>query len=397
MAVTETITRAGTGRRTLDLQHVLTVVHPPSLCGRFQLTDQPVVLGRKVDPPEGVRLAHATVSRRHLAIHWDREAGCHYAAELGSRNGSTLNGARLNQVPRQLRDNSVLRLGDVFVVYEVESTTTPDDDHVDRDAIWGEALSMASLRGRVGQMARDPSPVLIRGQSGAGKERVAGELHRLSDRTGRMVTLNCATLSATLIESQLFGHVRGAFTGAKHASEGFFQAADGGSLFLDEIGEMPVELQPKLLRAIESGEVTAVGSTQRRIVDVRVIAATNRNLAEEVEDGRFRRDLLARLSLWLLEVPSLHRRRVDVLAWIDRLAARWAHQRGHSDRPSFEFSPPAVETILLADWPENLRGLNRLVHELVHLQPGTIRREALPPWLLERAGCAITQSRRQQA
>lgn len=388
MPVTETITRAEAGSSQIAKRYRLSVVYPRVLAGRVvELGSSSVVVGRKVTQPDGIRLEHPTVSRKHLAIHWDPGAGRHFAVELGSRNGSTLNGTAVHSTPRLLEDNAVLRLGDVFAVYEVGTGAWPDDPAVDRDAIVGDSFAMQEVRGRVGRMAADPSPVLIIGESGAGKERIAGELHRLSKRKGACITLNCAALSATLIESQLFGHVRGAFTGAKQASEGFFAAADGGTLFLDEIGELPLDLQPKLLRAIESGEVTAVGSTRSRIVDVRIVAATNRDLPQEVEQGRFRRDLLARLSLWLLEVPPIRRRRADILGWLDRLAKQWSRQR-ERELETIELSAPAVATIIHAAWPDNLRGLNRLVHELAHLDASPVAREVLPPWLLMGEGAA---------
>ncbi|HEY0135542.1 MAG TPA: sigma 54-interacting transcriptional regulator, partial [Nannocystis sp.] len=213
----------------------------------------------------------------------------------------------------------------------------------------------------------------------AGKERVAGELHRLSGRRGPLVVLNCAALSPLLVESQLFGHVRGAFTGATGEHPGLFRAAHGGTLFLDELGELPLDLQPKLLRAVEDGEVVAVGSTQRHRVDVRLVAATNRSLCDEVEAGRFRRDLYARLALWELHVPPLRARRTDLLGWIDRLHHAWGAQRGHTT-PAFEFETDALERLLLHRWPDNLRGLKRFVHER-GAATGPVQLASLPAWL----------------
>ncbi len=386
MSITKTLTIEHVAHTSEPRLRRLTVVHPPELETVRQLADSPLTLGRKVEPPKGFRIEHATVSRRHLIVGWDSVEGRHYAIDLESRNGSTIDGCPVGKTPRHLTHNSVLRIGDVLLVYEAEPPNLVDDPAVDIELVPGRARAIAGVRQRIGQMARDPSPVLMIGESGAGKERIAGELHRLSGRTGSMITLNCAALSASLVESQLFGHVRGAFTGANTASDGFFQAAHRGSLFLDEIGELPLDLQPKLLRALESGEVTAVGSTHSRVVDVRVIAATNRALDRDVEAGTFRRDLFARLSLWLLSIPPLRNRRVDIFSWLTRLAAAWAEQRGLSDRPNLELSSPAAEVILAADWPENLRGLNRLVHDLMHIQcERPIAREALPQWLLDQA------------
>ncbi|MCB9569658.1 MAG: sigma 54-interacting transcriptional regulator [Myxococcales bacterium] len=238
------------------------------------------------------------------------------------------------------------------------------------------------MRGGIARAARDPSPVLLIGESGSGKERCAAELHRLSRRRGPLVTLNCAALSPQLIESQLFGHQRGAFTGATQSQVGLFRAADGGTLFLDEIGELPLDLQPKLLRAIESGEILPLGTTTHLRVDARVIAATNRDLAAMVDAGEFRRDLHARLALWNLEVPALARRRVDILEWIERLATIWAAERGLERPPRIDLTPAAAALVVGHRWPDNLRGVHRLIHELAHREgEGALPEAVMPEWL----------------
>ena len=223
---------------------------------------------------------------------------------------------------------------------------------------------------------------MILGETGTGKERVAREIHRLSGRSGKLVALNCAALSAHVVESQLFGHARGAFTGASDAQPGLFRAAHGGTLFLDEIGELPIDLQPKLLRALQEGEVLSVGATQPTRVDVRVVAATHRDLLRAVEQGAFREDLYARLAMVELALPPLRDRRLDLLGWIDRLASAWAARRG-LDAP-LRFDADAAETLLRFAWPLNLRGIERLVHELGadRLPGGIITRAALPRWLI---------------
>jgi DNA-binding NtrC family response regulator len=359
----------------------LTVVHPQELRRVIALDEAPRTIGRQAEPPLGTSVPHRTVSRRHLELRWDATAARHLARDLGSRNGSALFGQALGSMPQVLEDNAVLRFGDVVAVYERRRGPIVEPPTVDADAIPGDALAIVELRAAVARAARDPSPALLIGESGAGKERCAAELHRLSRRRGAYVTLNCAALSPQLIESQLFGHQRGAFTGANQAQVGLFRAADGGTLFLDEIGELPLDLQPKLLRAIESGEILPLGTTSTQRVDVRVVAATNRDLAAEVEAGRFRRDLYARLALWQLEVPALARRRVDILAWIDRLAASWATERG-LDPPPITLSPAAAAAVVGHRWADNLRGVHRLIHELAHLAGGDpIGEVGLPMWL----------------
>ena len=372
----------------------LSVVYPPELRASIDLGDAPLILGREPDltpsgpdatprPPSSDAhwvVPHRTISRRHLELRWDPRTASHVVRDLGSRNGSAVHGAPLGEIPRALDDNAVLRLGDVLAVYERTRGLVQDAPDVDRDAVPGEALAILAFRTALARAARDPSPVLILGESGSGKERSAAELHRLSGRPGPLIALNCAALSPQLVESQLFGHQRGAFTGATAAQPGLFKAADRGTLWLDEIGELPLDLQPKLLRALESGEILPIGATSHQRVDVRVIAATNRQLADEVNAGRFRRDLYARLALWELALPPLARRRVDILPWLDRLAAAWAVTRGVT-APRLAWTPAAAAAILCARWPENLRGLHRLVHALAHRDPAAIGPESLPEWI----------------
>jgi DNA-binding NtrC family response regulator len=351
-------------------------VYPDGLSCSAELGAEPVVFGRK-SAPGVLQVEHATVSRRHLSIAWDAARPAHMVCDLGSRNGSWVDGAETGKTPRALTDNSVLRLGDVLLVYE-RGAATADDTEVSRDAVPGEAAAMRALRHKISRVAKEPSPVLVWGETGTGKEWVAGELHRLSGRRGKIVAVNCAALSPQLVESQLFGHVRGAFTGATEAQQGFFRAAHRGTLFLDEIGELPLEQQPKLLRVFEGAKVVPVGTAEPVSVDVRVIAATNRDLASAVESGAFRRDLYARLSLCELRVPPLRERRADLFDWIRRFES--AMRTGGA--AALDFSPDAAEALLLDSWPANLRGLQRLVHELCKVGGAEpIGREQLPAWL----------------
>jgi transcriptional regulator with GAF, ATPase, and Fis domain len=222
---------------------------------------------------------------------------------------------------------------------------------------------MARVREALPRVAEDRAPLLISGETGTGKEVLAAEIHRLSGRLGRLVKFNCAELSPELVESQLFGHERGAFTGATTQTTGLFAAAESGTLLLDEIAEIPLDLQPKLLRVLQGNEVLALGSTRTRRIDVRVICATNANLLERVERGTFRRDLYARLAYLELHLPPLRERRQDILLWIEDFRQRWCAERG-VDR-ALAFRPQVAERLLLWAWPDNLRGVNRLVHRLL--------------------------------
>jgi len=232
-------------------------------------------------------------------------------------------------------------------------------------------------------VAPSTAPVLILGPSGVGKEGVAQLIHRWSPRAGGpLVTANCAGLPESLIESELFGHVKGAFTGADSARQGFFRAAHGGTLFLDEIGDLPLHLQPKLLRAIESGQITPVGSDRAVEVDTRLVAATNRDLAEAVSAGRFRDDLYYRINVVELVVPPLAERIDDLLPLARQFAAEFA---GGPVR----LSPQATQCLLAHRWPGNVRELRNAIQRACLLCRGdVILAEHLPPKIAAVAGAA---------
>lgn len=216
--------------------------------------------------------------------------------------------------------------------------------------------------------------VLITGESGTGKEVLARLIHAWSPRAeGPMVAANCASLPESLVESELFGHTKGAFTGADEARQGFFRAADGGTMFLDEIGELPLSLQPKLLRAIESGEIMPVGSDSSVSVDTRLVVATNRNLEQEVAEGRFRDDLFYRINVVELRLLPLCQRREDILPFVRHFAREFA---GGPVR----LSPQAMNCLLAHAWPGNVRELRNAIQRACLLCRGdVIMPEHLPP------------------
>jgi len=208
-------------------------------------------------------------------------------------------------------------------------------------------------------------PVLVIGERGTGKELVAERLHRLSPRwKGPLVTMNCAALPETLIEAELFGHEAGAFTGATRARQGRFEEADGGTLFLDELATLSASAQERLLRAVEYGEVTRIGSNKAITVDIRIVAATNENLPGLVDRGRFRADLLDRLSFEVVTLPPLRAREGDVPVLAEHFARRMASELGWPQWPGFT---AAAEGALLAhDWPGNVRELRNVVERAVY-------------------------------
>lgn len=364
------------GRRDETAWARLLVVSPPTLRQEVPIPREGIGCGRK--PADGVfAISHRTVSRRHIQLR--REAPSVYSvADLGSRNGTWQNGDPVGKLPRVLTHGDVLRFGDVVAVFECGKGSLYDPPEVDQSVVLGRSAAAVALRHAIARASRDTAPVLVLGDSGTGKEAVAAEVHRLSGRQGPLVIANCAALSASLVDSQLFGHERGAFTGAVQSQEGFFRAADGGTLFLDEFGELPLEVQPKLLRVVENGEVVSVGSTTATYVNTRVVAATHRDLELDVETGRFRRDLFARLSLLRVSVPPLRSRRADIMTWLELFVSRWRRRQELEVLP-LDATPRAVEALLLSAWPENLRGLDRIAHR----HGRDVGRERLRPELVE--------------
>lgn len=233
-------------------------------------------------------------------------------------------------------------------------------------ALIGDHPSMHMLRALIKQFADSPFPVLIEGESGSGKELVARQLHVDSRRAGEpLLTLNCTAFTPELLEAQLFGHARGAFTGATAARMGFFEEAGHGSLLLDEIGEMPASLQTKLLRVLENGEYYRLGETQARRSHARIIAATNRDLREEVRAGRFRHDLFHRLSVLTINVPPLRTRGDDCLLLLDHFRALYA-----ATALPFRLAPEAEAYLRNYAFPGNVRELRNIVIRLLTKYPG---------------------------
>jgi DNA-binding NtrC family response regulator len=243
--------------------------------------------------------------------------------------------------------------------------------------IIGETDAMIEVLERVIQIAPVSSTVLVTGDSGTGKERVARGIHALSPRRHRpFIAANVAALPETLLESELFGHEKGAFTGAIGQRKGFFELAHRGTLFLDEIGEMPVSTQSKLLRVLEEREFMRLGGEQPITVDVRFIAATNQNLRQLVDLGAFRRDLYYRLNVLNIHLPPLRDRQDDIPLLIDHFVRENAEQH---DRPQISLSPEAMQIHMRNEWPGNARELSNLIESMVVLSPGSvIRPEDIP-------------------
>lgn len=233
------------------------------------------------------------------------------------------------------------------------------------DELLGESRAMEELRGQIARAARSQAPILITGERGTGKELVARAIHKASPRNqGPLEKLNCAAVPKDLIESELFGHEAGAFTGATKLRRGKFERANGGTLFLDEVGDMPLGMQAKLLRVLQEQEVERVGGSETFKLNVRVVAATNRNLVQACADGEFRADLYDRLNVVPLALPPLRARREDIALLAQRFLAAAAR---HNDRPGVHLDESAYTSLLRHSFPGNVRELKNLIERLVIL------------------------------
>jgi DNA-binding NtrC family response regulator len=238
------------------------------------------------------------------------------------------------------------------------------------NGIIGESPLLKAVFNKINIVAPDETSVLIMGESGTGKERIAQTIHKLSPRKNKpLVTVNCAALPINLIESELFGHERGAFTGATEKRTGKFEQADGGTIFLDEIGELPLEAQVKLLRVLQEKEIERLGGNYTKKVNVRIIAATNRNLEKEVAEGRFRLDLYYRLNVFPIDLPSLRQRKEDIPLLANYFSDRFIKK---SNKDVKGISDEAMQTLMSYDWPGNIRELEHMIERSLLMTTGDV-------------------------
>ncbi len=320
------------------------------------LGHEPFIIG--TDFSTTLRLPDPSVSRRHIEL--INRGGYVRATDLGSTNGSYFEGNRFERL--DLGPGSVFRLGEteLQVVAPEKNDPIPPSEETSFGRLLGKSRKMREVFAVLERAARTEATVLITGETGTGKEIVAEAIHEESERkTGPFVVVDCASIPSNLIESELFGHVKGAYTNAMTDRMGAFEAADKGTVFLDELGELPPSLQPRLLRVLETRRIKRVGANQFRPIDVRVIAATNRALEDEVRAKRFRSDLYFRLAVIRVNLPPLRERREDIPLLAKAFLRRHAER---SDR-SLELTPKTIATLTSYDWPGNVRELRNAIDQ----------------------------------
>lgn len=304
-----------------------------------------------------------TISRNHCRIEFDTNG--YRIEDLDSKNGTFVNGIRIASA--YLPNDSVIKVGQTEISFKLKDDTVKIE--ISQDARFGNLLGVSIAMREIFALLRRVAPtdatVLIEGESGTGKELVAEALHAGSPRSAKpFVIFDCSAVPKDLLESELFGHVKGAFTGAVKDRRGAFEEAHTGTLFIDEIGELSPELQPKLLRALEKKEIKHVGSNERIPVDCRIIAATNRKLENEVRAGNFREDLYYRLAVIQVEIPPLRKRIEDIPFLINNFLDEFA---ARNDGKRFRISYETMEKLKSYPWPGNVRELKNFIERSVIL------------------------------
>jgi DNA-binding NtrC family response regulator len=337
----------------------------------YQLGADAITLGR--EPDNSIPISDHSASRYHAKV--ERRGDDFWVSDLGSTNGTLVDGSYIKEAP--VPHGAILRVGDTlfkflargatpYQAYRIDGTRYPHLSPVER-ASDATALVGGYLIDRVCEsiekVAGSALSVVVTGGSGTGKELAAREIHRLSNRRGAFQAINCAAIPDNLIESELFGFRRGAFTGADRDKQGLVKAADGGTLFLDEVGDMPSEVQVKLLRAVQFGEIQPLGAPAPERVDLRIVAATHRNLQEEIDAGGFRGDLFARLNEFCIQLPPLVARKEDIYM----LARHFVTKYG---RPDADVPFAVMLALVHYDWPYNVRELESAIKRCLALSGG---------------------------
>lgn len=335
-----------------------------------------------------------TASRYHCKI-VQEETG-YVLVDLESTNGTFVNGVRIREV--FLHPGCTIAVGQKTLQFQARDEQVEIRPSTANHCgyLIGGHPRMREIYSIIEKIAPTATTVVIEGKTGTGKEVVAQTIHSLSPRAhNEMIVFDCSAVPANLIESELFGHEKGSFTGAVMSRQGLFEMADGGTLFLDELGELPLELQPKLLRVLEQREIRRVGSSKRIKIDVRIIAATNRNLKEEVRERRFRQDLYYRLSVVKLTLPTLRERANDIPLLSEHLLATGVYNRASDgSQRTYGISPDAMACLKAYHWPGNVRELvNVLERAVSFVEGGLIDVEDLSEQVRESVAMPTTSGR----
>ncbi|MBU0505413.1 MAG: sigma 54-interacting transcriptional regulator [bacterium] len=321
-------------------------------------------LGKKTD--NDIVINDKTVSRYHFEIALTDDNN-YLLKDTNSTNGTAINGMKVKEA--YLSQGDLIEIGETKIEFQTydESVQIEPSTKNEFGEMVGKSRKMRQIFGILERISQSQATVIIEGETGTGKELVARAIHSHSSRSNKpFIVFDCSAVAPNLIESELFGHTKGSFTGALKDRMGAFEAAGGGTIFLDEIGELTLDLQPKLLRALESREIKRVGSTRSINLDVRVISATNRNLKEEVKINNFREDLYYRLSVVKIQIPSLRERLEDIPIIVERILSRARFNR-KSDGSFYvaRVEDDALKMLQRYQWPGNVRELNNILERAV--------------------------------
>ncbi len=349
-----------------------------------------IQIGKKTD--NDLILSDQTVSRNHVEI---RQQPNGYALkDLDSTNGSFIDGMRVREV--FLKPGQVFQIGDTEIEFMPldEKVEIKPSESIKFGAIIGQSVKMREIFAVCEKIAATDATVVIEGETGTGKELIARELHLRSHRKNKPFNVfDCSAVPPNLIESELFGHEKGSFTGASATRQGLFELSHTGSIFLDELGELTLDLQPKLLRVLEQREIRRVGGNRPIKIDVRVIAATNRDLEQEVKKGKFREDLYYRLSVVKIRLPPLRERREDIPLIVEHILEHGQFNQSNGRRKVRRFSDDAMQAMKAYDWPGNVRELVNAIERSVSMVEGEVVKPAdLPDPVKAKVGVVVPRA-----
>ena len=356
---TEELERSGASAPAANVGvAIVRVIHSPD--ATLMRTSHPLAseikLVRARSDIAGLAVADPRISSEQAVLRWRSDGGGCEVRDLDSRNGTFVDGKRVTSAAAPV--GSIVRVGDTLLEIAFEGPAV-----VPHRLLIGDSAPLRQMCVEIVRVAKSDARVLVSGETGTGKELVAEAIHELSGRSGELVAINCASIPPTIAETYLFGHRKGAFTGASTDARGVFEQAQDGTLFLDEIGELRIDLQAKLLRVLETREYAPLGSSVTQLTNARFISATNADLRVQIAAGTFRADLFARIGEIELSAPPLRKRRSDIPLLVEHFLRREAPD------VRFELSVNALETMLLDPWRMNVRELKAVCTRLVLAHP----------------------------